>query len=334
MKKLKWGVLGTANIAMKAVIPAIQAGETGIVAAIASRSLAKAQSVAADLGITKAYGSYEELLRDPDIDAIYNPLPNHLHMPMTLEAIRHGKPVLCEKPIALTAKEAMQIASASHTSGVLVAEAFMVRHHPQWLKVRDLVKAGQIGEVRAIQTIFSYYLDDPANVRNQKDIGGGGLYDVGCYAINTARFVFDGEPERVIGLFDQDETFQTDRMMSGLAEFSAGRHLTFTCATQLSLCQKVTVLGTNGRIEIAIPFNAPTDAPTTITIDDGRDLTGGGCEVIEISAANQYGLQCDAFAHAVLVGEPLLSGLGDAVANMKVIDAFFRSAKSNGWEQP
>lgn len=334
MRKLRWGVLGAANIAIKAVIPAIQAGETGVVTAIASRSLAKAESVAAELGIDKAYGSYEELLRDPDIDAIYNPLPNHLHMPMTLEAIRNGKPVLCEKPIALTADEAMQIASASRASGVLVAEAFMVRHHPQWLKVREWVQAGRIGTVRAIQTVFSYYLDDPANVRNQKAIGGGGLYDVGCYAINTARFVFEGEPERVIGLFDQDETFQTDKMMSGLAEFSANRHLTFTCATQLSLCQKVTVLGTKGRIEIAIPFNAPTDAPTTITIDDGRDLNGGGREVIEISAVNQYGLQCDAFAQAVLAGAPLATGMDDAVANMKVIDAFFRSHHSHGWEKP
>jgi predicted dehydrogenase len=333
MKKLRWGILGCANIAINAVIPAIRAGETGIVAAIASRSLAKAQAVAAELDIAKAYGSYEELLRDPDIDAIYNPLPNHLHMPMTLEAIRHGKPVLCEKPIALTADEAKQIAAASRVSGVLVAEAFMVRHHPQWLNVRQLVRAGRIGEVRAIQTIFSYYLDDPANVRNQKDIGGGGLYDVGCYAINTARFVFDSEPERVIGLFDQDDTFQTDRMMSGLASFSSGRQLAFTCATQLSLCQKVTVLGTQGRIEIAIPFNAPTDASTTIAIDDGRDLSGGGCEVIEISAADQYGLQCDAFARAVQGEQPLASGLDDAVANMNVIDAFFRSAKSGAWEK-
>lgn len=334
MRKLRWGVLGAANIAIKAVIPAIQSGETGIVAAIASRSLVKAQNVAAELGIAKAYGSYEDLLRDPDIDAIYNPLPNHLHMPMTVQAIRNGKPVLCEKPIALTADEAMQIAAASRASGVLVVEAFMVRHHPQWLKVREWVQAGRIGTARAIQTIFSYYLDDPANVRNQKAIGGGGLYDVGCYAINTARFVFDGEPERVIGLFDQDKTFQTDRMMSGLAEFSAHRHLTFTCATQLSLCQKVTVLGTQGRIEIAIPFNAPVDAPTTITLDDGRDLTGGGREVFEISAANQYGLQCDAFAQALLTCKPLATGLDDAVANMKVIDAFFRSNHSNGWEKP
>jgi len=210
----------------------------------------------------------------------------------------------------------------------------MVRHHPQWRRVREIVRSGRLGEVRAVQTIFSYFLTDPSNIRNQADIGGGGLYDVGCYAINTARYVFDGEPERVIGLFAIDPDLKTDRMMSGLAEFGDGRHLAFTCATQLVPCQRVQVLGTLGRIEIAIPFNAPPGAGTTIIIDDGSDLSGSGREVLELPPCNQYTLQADAFSRAVTGEEALEWDTSDAVLNMRVIDAFFRSGRSATWDRP
>lgn len=333
-KTIRWGVLGCAGIAVKAVIPAIQSSRSGRVAAIASRDLKKAEKTAAAFGITKAYGSYEALLADPEIDAIYNPLPNHLHAPLTIKALKQGKPVLCEEPIALSAEEAMALAAAQKAARLPVAEAFMVRHHAQWKTARALVAAGRIGEVRAIQTIFSYYLDDPQNVRNQAAIGGGGLFDVGCYAINTARFLFDAEPLRAIALMERDPAFGTDRLTSGLMEFPDGRQLAFTCSMQLALTQRVTALGTRGRLEIPIPFNAPADEPTVLVLDDGRDLAGGGREEIAIEPVDQYGEQADAFAEAVLSGIPLETGLEDAIANMKAIDALFRSAVSGRWEEP
>lgn len=330
--RIRWGVLGCAGIAAKAVIPAIQSSRLGRVTAIASRDLDRATEMAARFGIPKAHGSYEDLLADPEIDAIYNPLPNHLHVPLTLRALEHGKPVLCEKPIALDAAQAMELAAAQKAAGLPVAEAFMVRHHPQWKTARALVNEGRLGEVRAIQTIFSYYLDDPRNVRNQADIGGGGLFDVGCYAVNTARFLFGAEPLRAIALMERDPAFGTDRLTSGLLAFPEGRQLAFTCSTQLALTQKVTVLGTRARLEIPVPFNAPADAPTRLVLDDGRDLAGGGREEIAIAPVDQYREQADAFADAVLTGTPLEAGLDDSLANMKAIDALFRSAGSGRWE--
>lgn len=332
--KIRWGVLGCAGIAAKAVIPAIQSSRLGVVAAIASRDGGKARHMADRFGIAKAYGSYEDLLADPEIDAIYNPLPNHLHVPLTIRALQQGKPVLCEKPIALDAQEARTLLEAQKASGLPVAEAFMVRHHPQWKQARALIAEGRLGEVSAIQTIFSYYLDDPKNVRNQADIGGGGLFDVGCYAINTARFLFRAEPLRVVALIERDPTFGTDRLASGLLAFPGGRQLAFTCSTQLALTQKITVLGTRGRLEIPIPFNAAADLPTRLVLDDGRDLEGSGRIEIAIEAVDQYREQADAFCEAVLFGTPLATGLEDAVANMKVIDALFRSAESGRWEEP
>ncbi|MDQ1184343.1 Gfo/Idh/MocA family protein [Agrobacterium larrymoorei] len=331
-RTIRWGVLGCAGIAAKAVIPAIQSSRLGRVAGIASRDAEKASAMAARFGIGKSYGSYEDLLADPEIDAIYNPLPNHLHVPMTIKALEHGKPVLCEKPIALNAAQAMELADAQKKANLPVAEAFMVRHHPQWKKAKAMVAEGRLGDVRAIQTIFSYYLDDPKNVRNQADIGGGGLFDVGCYAVNTARFLFDAEPLRAIALMDNDPVFGTDRLTSGLLVFPEWRQLAFTCSTQLSLTQKVTVLGTRGRLEIPIPFNAPADQQTMLIFDDGRDLAGGGREEIVIGPVDQYREQVDAFAEAVLSGTPLETGLDDAIANMKAIDALFRSATSGRWE--
>jgi predicted dehydrogenase len=333
-KKVRWGVLSTAQIARKQVIPAMKAGAFTKVVAIASRDEGRAREAAMDLGIPKAYGSYEGLLSDPDIDAIYNPLPNHLHAPLTIKALEAGKHVLCEKPIALNAEEARQIEVAQDKSGLLVAEGFMVRFHPQWRRVREIVRSGRLGEVRAIQTIFSYFLTDPGNIRNQADIGGGGLYDIGCYAINTARFVFGAEPERVIGLFDRDPEMGTDRLSSGLVEFPGHRQLAFTCATQLVPCQRVQILGTQGRIEIQIPFNAPAGMEATIVTDDGRDLSGSGRETITVPACDQYTLQGDAFSQAVLGMQPPEWGIADAVSNMRVIDALFRSAGTETWERP
>ncbi len=333
MRKVKWGVLGVAKIAVEKVIPAMQRGEISQIAAIASRDLAKARAAADMLGIARAYGSYEEMLADPEVEAVYNPLPNELHVPWSVRALDAGKHVLCEKPIALSAEEARALIAARARSGRIVAEAFMVRFHPQWRRARELVAAGSIGAVSAIQTFFSYRLLDPANVRNRPP-GGGGLYDIGCYAVLTARYVFGAEPTRVVSTMDRDPNFRTDRLVSAIVEFPGGRHLTFSAATQLSGHQRVTIVGEAGRIEIAIPFNAPPDRPTKIVIDTGADLDGRGMRVEEFAACDQYTLQGDAFSRAVLEQAPFEYPIEDAIANMRVIDALFRSAQEGSWEAP
>ena len=330
-RKVSWGMFGAAKIGVEKVIPAMQRSEACSVDAIASRDLAKARRTADRLGVAKAYGSYEDLLSDPTIEAIYNPLPNELHVPWTIRALQAGKHVLCEKPIALDAAEARTLIEARDRSGKLVAEAFMVRFHPQWRRAREVVASGAIGDVRAIQTFFSYRLTDGDNIRN-KPPGGGGMYDIGCYAILTARYVFGAEPTRLVAALDVDPMFGTDRLSSAIMEFPGGRHLTFTCATQLSGHQRVTIVGDAGRIEVGIPFNAPIDRPTRITIDSGADLVGGGARVEEFPVCDQYTLQGDAFSHAILEGTPLEFPIEDAIANMRVIDAAFRSARSGSWE--
>ena len=293
----------------------------------------KARAAAEKLGIPRAYGSYEELLADPEIEAIYNPLPNEEHVPWTLKALAAGKHVLCEKPIALDAEEARQLIDARNRSGKLVAEAFMVRFHPQWRRARELARDGTIGEAQAIQTFFSYRLLDPDNVRNRPP-GGGGLYDIGCYAILTARYIFGAEPTRVVATIDWDPKFKTDRLASALLEFPGGRQLTFTVGTQSSAHQRVTIMGDKGRIEVMIPFNAPPDRPTEIAIDTGADLLGGGRRVETFPVCDQYTLQGDAFSRAIVDEAKLEFPIEDAIANMRVIDALFRSAKSGSWEKP
>jgi predicted dehydrogenase len=327
MSKIRWGVLSTANIGVAKVLPAMQRGALCEVTAIASRDLSKAQAAATRLGIPKAYGSYEELLADPEVDAIYNPLPNHLHVPWSIKAIEAGKHVLCEKPIALTTAEAQTMADAARQHPQLkVMEAFMYRHHPQWQRARQIVHDGGLGTLRTIQSIFSYYNTDPTNVRNQADIGGGGLMDIGCYNISLSRFIFDAEPQRVCGIIEYDPQFKTDRLASGMLDFGRGT-ATFTCSTQLAGYQRVHIFGDKGRIEIEIPFNAPPDRPCKIwhqhddTIDE-----------IVFDICDQYTLQGDALARAILDNTPVPTPIEDAVANMAVIEALVRSAKSGTWE--
>jgi predicted dehydrogenase len=333
MKKIRWGVLGAARIARTKVIPAMQRAQEGEVTALASRSLETARAAAAALGIPKAYGSYEELLADPDVDAVYIPLPNHLHVPWSIKAAEAGKHVLCEKPIALSAEEARTLVAARDRTGVIIQEAFMVRTHPQWLAVRDEVRGGRLGDLRAIQMAFSYFNRDPQNVRNQAGIGGGGLMDIGCYPIVLSRFLFEAEPVRVIASMERDPEFGTDRLTSALLEFPRGQSV-FTCSTQLVPYQRTQVLGTRGRIEVEIPVNAPPDQPCRILFDDGRDALGTGIESRSFAVCDQYALQADEMARAIRDGRPAPVPLEDSVANMRVIDALVRSAQTETWERP
>ena len=330
--KVRWGIISTANIGVAKVIPGMLKSKEFEVRAIASRSLPTAKKWAKKLGIPVAYGSYEELLADPEIDAVYNPLPNHLHVPLTLAAARAGKHVLCEKPIALSAAEAEQLRNVPE--GILIAEAFMVRAHPQWQKARDLVRKGKLGEVRAIQALFSYYNVDPMNVRNMADIGGGAAYDIGCYPVVVGRYIFGSEPERVVSLIDRDPTFHTDRTTSALIDFGGGHHLTFTTSTQATNYQRVNILGTKGRLEIVIPFNAPQGGAMTIYLDNGKELAGKSAKPIKLPKADQYQLQGEMFSRAVRGKAKLEFGVDDAVKQMRVLDAIFRSEKSGAWEKP
>jgi predicted dehydrogenase len=331
--KLRWGVLGAAAIAVKKVIPAMQHSNWTEVTAIASRDLNRARQAAESLRITKAYGSYEELIDDPEVDAIYNPLPNHLHVPWTIKAAEAGKHVLCEKPIALNVAEVRQLIAVRNRTGVKIGEAFMIRSHPQWLRARELVRAGEIGELRAIAGAFSYFNRDPKNIRNVPEYGGGGLMDIGCYPINTSRFLFEREPQRVVGLLENDPDMKTDRLGSAILDFAPGQAI-FTCSTQLVPYQRMQILGTKSRIEIEIPFNAPPDQPCRIFVDDGSDLRGRSARIEEFPICDQYTLQGDAFSRAVREHTEVPVPLEDALANMQVIDALFRSAAGSGWQSP
>ncbi|MCA9835412.1 MAG: Gfo/Idh/MocA family oxidoreductase [Trueperaceae bacterium] len=326
MKKIRWGIISTANIGTGKVIPAMQKCHLGEIVAIASRDDAKAKETAKQLGIPKAYGSYEDLLADGEIDAIYNPLPNHLHVPWTKKAAEAGKHVLCEKPIALSSAEAQDLLDFSRShSEVKIMEAFMYRFHPQWQKAKELVDSGAIGELKTIQSFFSYFLLDPSNIRNQADIGGGGLMDIGCYNISLSRFIFAAEPKRVLATIDFDPTLKTDRLATAILEFDKGSS-SFSCSTQLSPYQRVNIFGTQGRIEIEIPFNAPPDKPCKLWLQ-----TGAGIEEMRFEITDQYTLQGDAFAEAILENKPVPTPLEDAVANMQVIERAFASAKQNAW---
>jgi predicted dehydrogenase len=333
-KKLRFGILSTAAIGTKkGVIAAMQHSELTTVAAIASRDLAKAQEAAAQLDIPKAYGSYEELLADPDIDAIYNPLPNHLHVPWTIKAAEAGKHVLCEKPISLTVAEAETLLAVRERTGVKICEAFMVRTHPQWLRVRELIDEGRIGELRSMSGHFSYFNINPDNIRNQVDIGGGALMDIGCYMVQAARFAFARQPARVVSLIDRDPGMHTDRLTSAILDFAPGQ-ATFSCSTQLVPYQRLQFFGTKGRIELEIPVNAPSDRPTRLFIDSGADLFGGGITTETIPTCNQYTLQGDAFARAVFDKTEVPVPIEGAIENMAVIEAIFRSAETGKWESP
>lgn len=332
-QKVQWGVLGTADIAVKKVIPAMQSGEWSEISALASRNGARARLAADELGIAKTYGSYEELLADPEIEAIYNPLPNDLHVPWTLNAAEAGKHVLCEKPIGLNVKDALPLLAARDRTGVKIQEAFMVRTHPQWLRIIDLVQANRIGQVRSIVGQFSYNNPDLRNIRNIAEMGGGGLMDIGCYLIFFARLLFQNDPRRVIGLIEEDRATRTDVLTSALLDFPEGQAV-INCGTRMTPFQRIQIIGATGRIEVQIPVNAPPDRACRILIDDGSDLFGAGVETIEFDVCDQYTIQGDLFSRAIREGrEPIIS-LEDSLKNMSVIDAVFASAKSGRWEVP
>ena len=329
--KVRWGVLGVANIATKKVIPAMQAGAWSTILGIASRDLSKAEAAASQLGIQKSYGSYQDLLDDDDIEAVYIPLPNHLHVEWSIKAAQAGKHVLCEKPISLSVAEALALLDVRERTGVNIQEAFMVQTHPQWIAVLSLIRDGRIGSVRSVMAYFSYNNQDPKNIRNIREIGGGGLMDIGCYLIFCSRLIFGAEPRRVVSLIDEHPATKTDTLTSALLDFEAGQSV-FTCSTRITPYQRVQIIGSEGRIEVQIPFNAPPDRPCKIFIDNGSDLSGAAIETIEFAVADQYTIQGDLFSQGIRdQSEPVLS-LEGSIRNMAVIEATFKSMETKSWE--
>ena len=331
--KLRFGVLSTANIGLKKVIPAMQQSDFTEITAIASRDLAKAREAAKALEIPTAYGSYEELVADPNVDAIYNPLPNQLHVPWTTKAAEAGKHVLCEKPLSMTVAEAKTLLEVRARTGVKICEAFMIRSFSQWLRLRELLDEGRVGELRSVTGFFSYFNTNPNNIRNRVETGGGGVYDIGCYCIQASRYAFHQEPQRVVALVDRDPQMGTDRLASAILDFPSGQAI-FTCSTQLIPYQRVNFLGTRGRIELEIPFNPPIDRPTRMFIDSTGDLTGTGISTEIFATGDQYTMQGDAFARAIKENTEVPVPLEDSIGNMAVIEAIFRSGSSGQWERP
>ncbi len=329
---MNWGVISTAGIGVRKVIPAMGKTPLGHVAAIASRSAERAADAAARLGIAKHYGSYEALLADPEIEAVYNSLPIHLHVEWTVKAMEAGKHVLCEKPIALTAADAETLIAARERTGKQVLEAVMVRQHPQWLRAREIVRGGEIGPLCLIQTTMSFFNDDPTNIRNRVEVGGGALYDIGCYAIYLARFLFEAEPQRVVSLIDRDPSLRTDRLTGAMVDFGGGRQLSFACSTQLTRYQNVIAFGRSGRIEVPVSLNAPQGGTTTILIDPKGNNEPGDLRTETIAACDQYTLQAETAAR-IFRGELAAEfPIEDAVMNMRTIEALYRSAASDRWE--
>ena len=315
---VRWGILSTANIGVRKVIPATQKAHRCEVVSIASRDGERAARTAAELGIPRAHEGYEALLSDPDVDAVYIPLPNSQHAAWTIAAARARKHVLCEKPLAMTAAEAEEMVRACATEGVLLMEAFMYRLHPSWEAVRELVASGRIGRLRAVQSWFSYFNDDPNDIRNVAELGVGALYDIGCYSINLSRMLFEGEPTGIEAAVTRDAT-GTDVLTSAILAFDEGV-ATFTCSTRAERDQRVHIYGTDGRISIAIPFNIPPDRPTEVFVTSGGDPpVSPDTKTLRLDPATTR-----AAIQAMLDDQPLPIPPDDAIENMRVIEAIFR----------
>ncbi|MCF6334745.1 MAG: Gfo/Idh/MocA family oxidoreductase [Spirochaetales bacterium] len=328
--KINWGIIGDARIARNFVIPGMQAGKYSKIVAIASRNILKAEKTADNMGIEKAYGSYEDLLADKSIDAVYIPLPNHLHVEWSIKAMEAGKHVLCEKPFALSIDDVGKAIKVRDRTGKKISEAFMVRSNLQWLKAKELIKKDEFGKLRAVQGFFSYNNTDPDNIRNSAEMGGGGIWDIGCYPVNTSRFIFDEEPLRVVSSIEYDPVFKVDRLASVLMEYPGGQ-AQFISSTQITPFQRMLFVGTKEHLEVEIPFNAPDKVSARIFISDNFTRAEER-ELIELPVCNQYTLQGDAFSKAIIENTEVPVTLEDTLKNSAVLLAIFRSAQTGRWE--
>lgn len=327
----RWGILSTAKIAREQVLPALQDSENGVVYAIASRDHDRARAVADRFGAPQSFGSYEELLASEEVGGVYIPLPTSQHVEWSLKAAEAGKHVLCEKPIALRADEIAPLIAARDTNGVMISEAFMVNYHPQWAKVAELIAEGAIGRLRHVAGAFSYFNKDPGNMRNQRDLGGGGLPDIGVYPTVTTRLVTGAELQRVQATVERDPDFGTDCYASVKADFGEFE-MSFYCSTQMALRQHMAFHGENGFIEVTAPFNSGDYGHATVIL---HNQTHDGAETFRFPGVRQYRLMAETFVRAAQ-GEPADSdrpvfSLENSVLNQKMIDAIFRAGDADGW---
>ena len=329
-KPVNWGVISTSSYGRERIVPAIMKGKNLTVSAIASRNAATARKAADELGIETAYGSYQEILDDPDIEAVYIPLPNHLHVPWSSRAAEAGKHVLCEKPLAMNAAEAETLIAVQERTGMLIQEALMVLTHPQFLRARALVAEGRIGELRAVHVFLTWTIPNPTDIRMYPEFGGGILYDGGCYAVTTSRFFFETEPTRVVMLVDPDPAHGVDRTVCALVDFPNGQ-ASFVASQALVYYQRVQILGTQGRIDIEVPFDSTGEKPCKLFLSDSP-FDEGTIVTETVAPVDQYTLQAELFSEAIRNGTPQSVSLENSIRNMRAIDALFRSAKSGGWE--
>jgi predicted dehydrogenase len=316
------------------MVPGLQRDPLSVIEAVASRDLDSARKFANRFGIPRYYGSYEALLKDPKIDAVYIPLPNHLHVQWSRRALEAGKHVLCEKPLALTTAEVRSLIELRDRTGLKIGEAFMVHTHPQWVRARNLIKSPKFGQLRAVQGFFSYNNRDSENVRNKYPLeeGGGGLWDIGCYLVYTGRVMFEEEPEEVIALLDRDPEFRTDRLTSAIMKFPSG-HAVFTCGTQIVPWQRVVLCGEKQRLEITVPFNQPAEVPSILLKSDGIETVEPPEEIL-IPPVNQYSVQANEFARAILNDTEVPVPLESSFFNTAAIRALIKSAETGHWEKP
>lgn len=330
MKPVKWGILSTAKIGVEKVIPAMINSKLCHVQAIASRDASKARRAAEKLAIPVVHGSYQALLDDPDIEAVYIPVPNHLHVPLSIQAAEAGKHVLCEKPIALTAAETSQLIAARQRTGRIILEAFMVRHHPQWQQARQIINSGKLGDLRLVQSTFSFFNADPANIRNRTETGGGALYDIGVYPIVAARYFTGAEPRRVLGLMQRDPEQGIDTLTSAILDYGQTMAM-FTVSTRMVPYQRLHLFGSVGRLEIEIPYNAPAGAATMLYLDDGKRPGDASAVKLTVAPCDQYQRQAEDFGRYVRgLAQPEFQ-LEDSLAQMRLVDALFQSAAEGRW---
>ncbi len=321
---VRWGVLSTANIGRAAVNPAIQASANGRLVAVASRDAERARAFARDAGIPRHHGSYEALLDDDEVDAVYIPLPNALHREWVVRAARRGKHVLCEKPLALDARECREMGAAAEEAGVLLMEAFMYRFHPRTQRLLSRVRGGDLGAVRSIRSTFTFRLTRPDNIRLDPDLGGGALMDVGCYCVNASRTVAGAEPVEAQAFANWTDR-GVDGELTGTLRFESGLVAHFDCALTLERREVLEVAGTDATLLVPSAFlPGAADVPL-------HELHGRGGESVEtVPGADEYRLMVEHFADAVLRGTPLLYGPDEAERNMRSIEALYRSARDGG----
>ncbi|MGA2547732.1 MAG: Gfo/Idh/MocA family oxidoreductase [Rectinemataceae bacterium] len=335
MESVRWGILSVSgHYALRVHQPLSSLSEARI-AAIASRGAERAAEAAVRFGIPRSHGSYAELIADPEVEAVYIPLPNNLHAEWAIAALDAGKHVICEKPFAMDAAQARAMVAKAKEKGLLVMEALMYRFHPQWQRAREIIATGELGRLRAIHCWFSYDNTDPANIRNRPETGGGALYDIGCYAVSSARFLAAAspgspkEPERGFFITERDAAFGTDTLGTGLLDFGQdGPRASFHISTQAFPVQRVEVMGESGSLAVMLPFNAYPDVPLTVEV-----TTDLGTRRIETGPADQYGLMFAAFSRAIRAKSPAPTPPEDGIANMAALDALFRSEKSGKWER-